>query len=353
MTIETLKSYKVKVDKELEKFFNEKIKKAKLISPSSVEMVKLLKEYNLRAGKRIRAAMVYYGYRCFSNKNTGQILKVSMCIELVQSCLLIHDDIIDNSDIRRGSLALHKVYEKISNKRYKNKNAPHFGVSMAIIAGDILAAFANEILTKINIKEKYKSDAVRELNNVICTVIYGQVLDILSELEPVTKKDLSLIHRLKTASYTVEGPLHIGALLAGANKKQLQLLSNYGIPLGKAFQIQDDILGLFGDEKKTGKPADSDLKEGKKTLLILKALEKANKQQKEIIKKALGNKNLEKKQLEDVRKIVTETGSLEYSQKLARKLINQAKSVIQKSRFKKQGKSFLIRIADYMLEREF
>ncbi len=353
MSIEQLKQYKEKVDPELEIFFNEKIEKAKNIDSSSVEIIQLLKEYTLRGGKRIRAAMVHYGYLCLSDQKQDQIIKASMCIELIQSFLLIHDDIIDKSDLRRGNSTLHKSYESICKNKYPNTDANHFSVSMAIIAGDILVTFANEILTKLDLEQEYKISAIRKLNQTTETVIYGQVLDVFSELKPITKKQVEQIQKLKTASYTIEGPLHIGALLAGANEQQLKILSDYGMALGTAFQIQDDILGMFGDEEKVGKPCDSDLKEGKQTLLILKALEKASEEQKDIIKSALGNPNLTKEQLEQVRQIIKQTSSLEYSQNLAKQLIEQAKSVIINYNFKQEGKDFLIEIADYMLKREY
>jgi len=354
MSIEKLNVYKERIDKELEHFFNQKLIKAKDIDPSSVEMIELLKEYQLRDGKRIRAAMIYYGYRCFSNKDIGQILKASMAIELIQSYLLIHDDIIDQDDKRRNGPTMHCAYKKLAQKRYKKIDSDHFGISFAILAGDILCAFANEILTNLYIREKYKVNAIRRLNHVIHQVIYGEALDILTSYqEKLTKKDLEKVHYLKTATYTFEGPLHIGALLAGANKKQLESLSSYAIPLGKAFQIQDDILGMFGDEKKLGKPVGSDIKEGKRTLLIIKALESSTKKQKILIENVLGKKNITPKQLSMVRKIIKDTGSLEYSQDLAKKLVKQAKSAIIKSNFKKEGKQFLLEIADYMLERDY
>ena len=152
--------------------------------------------------------------------------------------------------------------------------------------------FANELLSSLNMKEKNKIKAIKAFNEMTAKVIYGQQLDILSEMEEITIEDISLIHRLKTAAYTIEGPLIIGALLAGA--KNLKTFSKYAIPLGKAFQMQDDILGVFGDEKKLGKPIGSDIKEGKQTILILKALEVANDKQKKIITKNLGNKKLTK-----------------------------------------------------------
>jgi geranylgeranyl diphosphate synthase type I len=162
-----------------------------------------------------------------------------------------------------------------------------------------------------------------------------------------------MVHTLKTAHYTVAGPLQLGAILAGASEEDLKALNDYGIPLGKAFQIQDDILGLFGSEEKFGKPTDSDLKEGKRTLLILKALEKCSPEEKEKIEGALGNQELSAEAAEEVRAIIKATGSLDYSRKLAGELIEQAKQSISQSNFKAEAKEFLLGIADYMLKRDY
>jgi geranylgeranyl diphosphate synthase type I len=125
------------------------------------------------------------------------------------------------------------------------------------------------------------------------------------------------------------------------------------MPLGKAFQLQDDILGIFGDKAKVGKAVGSDLKEGKKTLLILKALEKSSVLQKQTIKQALGNKNLTNNQLNEVREIIIKTGSLDYSKQISKKLIEKAKSAIDNVRFKQKGKEFLLKLADYLENREY
>jgi len=348
-----LGNYKRLVERELEVFFDDKLAKADLIDSSSKEMIKLLKEYTLRDGKRLRAALLYYGYRCFSDRNLKEIVKASTALELIQSYLLIHDDIMDNDNLRRNGPTLHISYKDIANKKYKKTDSTHFGMSMAILAGDVCAAFANEIISKLNIKEKYKVNALKALNHSVHKVIYGQALDVLSELRTVDNRDIEKIHKLKTATYTVEAPLLIGALLAGAKQKHLRILSQYAIPLGKAFQLQDDILGMFGNEEKLGKPVGSDLKEGKKTLLILKALEKATPSQKYLIKKTLGNKNLTKNQLNQVRSIIIKTGSLAYSQELAKNLIKKAKLSVKNSRFRPKGKEFLLKIADYLEKREY
>ena len=161
------------------------------------------------------------------------------------------------------------------------------------------------------------------------------------------------MHKLKTAIYTIEGPLHMGAIAAGASDDQLKILSEYAIPLGMAFQLKDDLLGLFGLEEKLGKPVDSDIKEGKKTILILKAMENAGKQQKEFIVNALGNKNITEKELIKLREIIKKTGSLSYSENLAEKLVKKAKDTIKNSDFEKQGKEFFLEIADYIIKRDY
>ncbi len=349
-----LEEFKEKIDRELRMFFDKRIEEVSDIDDSAKEMMRLLKDYTLRGGKRIRAAMIYYGYKCFKKNKEKELLKAAMCIELVQSFLLIHDDIIDCDDLRRGGDTLHISYEKLHKKGCKKGDSPHFGRSMAIIAGDILSTLANQLLVYSNFDKKSKLNAIAKLNQVIHKVIYGQALDIITGVKNnVREKDVLNIHHLKTASYTVEGPLHIGALLAGAKQKDLDVLSDYGVRIGKAFQIQDDILGLFGDEKKLGKPIGSDIKQGKKTLLVLRALQNGNKQQEQFIKKCLGNQRVSLKDIEMFRQIVKDTDSLTYSQGLARNLIEMAKAKIEDAKFRKQAKEFLLGIADYMLERKF
>ncbi|MBW2993114.1 polyprenyl synthetase family protein, partial [Candidatus Woesearchaeota archaeon] len=303
--IKQLENLKQKIDRELRLFFEKRITEAAKIDVSAKEMMEFLRDYSLRGGKRIRVAMIYYGYRCFRKNKEKELLKAAICMELIQSSFLIHDDIIDCDDLRRGGLTLHKSYEK----KYKNK---HFGESMAIIAGDLILTLANQTLAYSDFNKKDKLKAISKLNQVIHKVIYGQALDILSGIKKsMNEKDVLNIHYLKTASYTVEGPLHIGALLAGAKQKDLDVLSEYAVRIGKAFQIQDDILGLFADAKKLGKPIGSDIKQGKKTLLILRALENGTKAQKAFIKKHLGNEKIKKKDIEKFRKIIKDTGALE------------------------------------------
>ena len=346
-----LEYYKEKIELRLKTFLDEKISEAEKISYSSREIMQYIKEFNLRGGKRIRSVLIIMAYKSLGGKNENAIIDIAASAELMQSFLLIHDDIIDDDDLRRGGPTMHRIYAE----KYKGCDNPKkFGENMAIIAGDLLASLGNEIISKSAFDEEKKLKLLQKFNKIIKLTGYGEIIDILSGLKTnVTEQDISKMHKLKTAVYTIEGPLHMGAIAAGASDDQLKILSEYAIPLGMAFQLKDDILGLFGSEEKLGKPADSDIKEGKKTLLILKVLENADKEQKELIGNALGNKNITKTELTKVREIIKKTGSLDYSEILAEKLVKRAKNVIKNSDFEKQGKNFFLEIADYIIKRDY
>ncbi len=347
----TLKLYKEKIELRLRSFLDEKIAEAEKISNSSKEIMEFIKGFNLRGGKRIRPILIIMAYKSLGGKNDDAIIDIAVSAELMQSFLLIHDDIIDDDDLRRGGPTIHRIYAE----KYKDYNDPKkFGESMAIIAGDLLASLGNEIISESDFNEKKKLKLLQKFNKVVKLTGYGEIIDILSGLRTdMTEENISKMHRLKTAVYTIEGPLHMGAIAAGASDEQLKILSEYAIPLGQAFQIKDDILGMFGSEVKLGKPADSDIKEGKKTLLIIKAIENADKEQMEFIKNALGNKNITEKELIKLREIIKKTGSLDYSQHLAEKRVKKAKNTIKNFGLNEGGKEFFLGLPDYIIKRDY
>ncbi len=307
--------------------------------PGSVgNALKILQEFTLRGGKRIRPALVYYGYRCFSDEDLGEVLKASMVMELVQSYLLIHDDIIDMDSTRRGGPTVHVQFDD-----------PHMGVSMAIVIGDIACALAVRILNNAKLDEAKKSVALKVLNDCVFKVITGQIMDVAQDLNSIA--DVLKMYELKTAAYTFEGPLLIGASLAGASGKDKDILSKIAVPLGKAFQLQDDLLDLFGDSK-LGKPIGSDIKEGKKTLLILKALEGASDPDKEFLNSILG-KDFSADDLERIRSILTDTGAKAFVEKKCAVYLDQAKYILESSKFRCEGKDFLIGLCEYLRNRSY
>lgn len=345
-----LKLYKDKIELRLKTFLNEKIAEAEKISDSSREIMQCIKDFSLRGGKRIRSILIIMVYKSLGGKNENAIIDIAVSAELMQSFLLIHDDIIDDDDLRRGGPTMHRIYAE----KYKNYNNPKkFGESIAIIAGDLLVSLGNEIISKSDFDEEKRVKLLQKFNNIIKMTGYGEIIDILLGLKTnVREEDILKMHKLKTAIYTIEGPLHMGAIAAGASDEHLKTLTNYAIPLGQAFQIKDDILGMFGSEEKLGKPADSDIKEDKKTLLIIKALENSGKEQRKFIKNNLGNKNITKEEMMKIREIIKQIGSLDYSQHLAEKLVKKAKNVIKNSRLNEGGKKFLLGIADYIVKRD-
>lgn len=351
--LRSLDVVKGEVEGHLETFLRDKTAEATRISPGAEELIRVLSEFTLRGGKRLRAGLVYYGHRCFSGRDTEAVWKVAMCLELVQSFLLIHDDVIDEDDTRRGGCTVHRHYSDLHRERYHRRNPKHFGESMAILCGDLALTLANEIIGRLVLDAPVRGALLDRMHRMVSHVIYGECMDVLSEVEAeVSERDILGIGMLKTASYTVEGPLHMGALLGGAGSEDLERLSGYAIPLGKAFQVQDDILGLFGDAAKLGKPVGSDIREGKKTLLILKALQKADPDQRAFLDRMLGNKDVAEEQVEEIRRLVVETGALDACKEMARKLVEDSRRALAACRWREDGVAFLEGAIEFMVERE-
>lgn len=337
-----LRRYKEEIDKELKNFLDKEIENAG-ISIITKEMVENLKEYILRGGKRIRPILIILGNNCFKEE-TIDVVKASICVELMQSYLLIHDDVIDKDDLRRGGPTIHKIYGK--------KVDDHFGISMAINMGDLASALIGKSITDSDLEDGVKVKVLEKLNGILVQEIYGQTLDITLNRE-IKEKDVLQIYRLKTVPYTTEGPLCIGAILGGASKEDIGNLEKFSIPIGLAFQIHDDILGTFGKSKTTGKPNDSDLKEGKKTLLIIKALEKCSEDERKFILKNIGKENLNEEDSTKIREIIEKSGSLDYCRDIAKKYVEEGIKSIECMNLRKEGKENLIELAKYIIERDY
>ncbi len=341
-------------------YFKCKKENFKKVDPLAEEAVKILEKFTMSGGKRIRPAMVYYGFLLGGGKidesNKRDVLYASMSIELIHSFLLIHDDIIDRDDKRHGVDTVHEYYKKIAEKFLSKIEPGHFGNSMAIIAGDLAASMANEILFEANFSAEVILKALKQLQKVVYVTIPGEMLDVVMEAKgTTTEAEILRMHEGKTAFYTFEGPLHLGAILAGnSSEKLLKDISQYSSAIGKAFQIRDDVLGIFGDEKKLGKPVGSDIIEGKQTLLLIKALENGNKEQVALVKSLLGKKDLSSAELEDFRKVIIETKALKYSEDLANKFSKEAFEILEQiDSESKEGKEFLLKIAEYITVRNY
>jgi geranylgeranyl diphosphate synthase type I len=246
----------------LEEFFAEKHAYARELSPRAPELISAVEDLTMRGGKRLRPLAIYAGFRAttphVSEFDWQAILTLGAAIELLQSYLLIQDDWMDDDDQRRGGPSTHvAMTQKLGD--------PRLGASLAILAGDVAMGFAVELLHATQFPPRRTYEALRSFNDMHMEVVFGQQLDLLAH------EDVSLTQNLKTGSYTVRGPITLGAMLADASPAQRTALMKFAQPLGVAFQLRDDLLSMFGDPAKTGKPAGHDLREGKHTALVAEA----------------------------------------------------------------------------------
>jgi len=279
-----------------------------------------LTDFTLRGeAKRVRPLLLCCGYFALGGRALEPILRASLSIELLQTALLIHDDIIDRSRERRSGKTMHRLWEDYFGERdYRPRyddDRSHFGGSMGILLGDLSCAIAYDALVGADFPKERKFDGVRAFTDVIRKVAFGELLEVdlgMKPLAEVSEDEILKVYELKTSCYTTEGPLHIGAALGGATPEHFQLLSDYALPLGVAFQLQDDVLGLFGRGEDTGKDEGADLIEGKRTLLLLKAWERSQNDaaKRDVLERVLQRPNEASGAVERVREIVVETGAL-------------------------------------------
>lgn len=346
--------YKAIVDSELEKYFDRKSEDFIKISPFITDLFSHLKEFTLRGGKRLRPTLLYHSYKAFGGKEEEDVIAISIFIELIQSFLLIHDDIMDHADLRRGGDTIHKIYEKYAES--SNYEEPyHFGSTIAILVGDLANQLAFELIADSKLENKDKLlKLLKLLTYQLVGVVCGQVHDILLSNDKVyTLKDITNVHHYKTAKYTYEIPVIAGALLAGATDEEIDHLTEYSTYAGVAFQIYDDILGVFGDDENTGKPTTSDISEGKKTLLTLKVEETGTNDQKEILKRYLGKKDLTIEEAEEVKTVMKDSGALEFSKQACKDYVEAAQNNLDNiKREKTDSFTFLYEIAEYCINRD-
>jgi len=325
------------------KFLLSDIHKRYHLNLVSDTLFKHMQEFVLRKGKRIRPLLFLLAYKGYSRRtriNEKKLFASSAAIELLHDFMLIHDDVIDNSDVRRGKPTLHRLFEK----KIKINPKEAIGAKLAIVAGDILYAVAIEALLSIDESPKRKEQALRQLVAAAAYTGAGEFLDVLSSLRPLekmTQKDVFLNYTLKTARYTFECPLLMGATLAGADQKEIRKLSSLGLAAGQAFQLYDDFLDLFGTEKIIGKPILTDLNESKKTLLVFKAYRRLGKKQKKLLILLLNKKNKKRSDLKVFRDLIVQSGSYQDCQSTLERLQRKATRLISELKIRKREKDVL------------
>lgn len=336
--------YKIekKIRQGLPKFISD-IDRAYSLSKISPLLFKSIKEFVLRKGKLIRPTLFAAGYLGFSKKPARRLYTSALSLEFLHDFMLVHDDIIDKSNTRRGKPSMHKM---LGGHLGRVKGAKVSGEDLAIVAGDVMYALG--ILAFLSIKESMarKEKALKKFIEAAVYTGGGEFIELLygiTDIEKINKADIYRIYDYKTANYTFAYPLSVGAILAGANQKQTDILFKYGIYLGRAFQIKDDILGMFSSQERIGKSALTDLQEAKKTVLIWYAYNHTGRLNKSVIKNTFAKKNIGRQDLLKMRKIITGSGAREFAQKEVLGMIKKAQRLLALSNISPGCKEFLDR----------
>lgn len=351
VSMNALLQYRKRADKALKAFLATKRRELQRQTPRLVPLFDRTADFVLRkGGKRVRGFLVTLGYQLIRKRTNADVQRLSLIAELCHASLLIHDDIIDRDDRRRGGPTVHVALRRHAPNQ---ANANQYGTSQAILLGSLLGIWARQLVLESSFPSNVKLRALGQIESMMEATHAGEMLDVaLADLSSASDKEIITVHLLKTARYTFESPLRLGALLAGASKRDLTTLSAAALPLGIAFQIQDDILGLFGDERTIGKSVTSDLAEGKKTLLINFAFRYAAASDRIRLRTLMAKRTITQSILTQVQSIVRGTGALEANQALAQELVEQAKHALtQNPRFDTTGRKQFLQIADFVIER--
>jgi geranylgeranyl diphosphate synthase type I len=314
----------------------------------------------LAGGKRFRAQFCAMGYSCGSAERPSSLWDVAAGLELFHAAALAHDDIMDKSDTRRGIPSAHRFFEALHRDSDWNGNSEHYGVSAALLFGDFLLALSDLAVARgfRDHADRDASFAARlEFDQMRLDVTAGQYLDIVEEnawpkvnpTDAITRAQTVLTY--KSAKYSIEAPLVIGASLAGASPQTIETLRAFAVPLGNAFQLRDDVLGVFGDPAVTGKPVGDDLSEGKRTVLIALAMQKLTEAERAKLNAELGSSSLTADDIIRIQTQLTATGALASVEDMIDQEFNTALSALSESSLSSENKAMLKALAERVVVR--
>ncbi|HEX6209115.1 MAG TPA: polyprenyl synthetase family protein [Actinomycetota bacterium] len=317
------------VEEDLARFLQGERAEAEERAPGVGELFDELERVIAAGGKRLRPVFCLLGHRAAGGEVGPVVIRAAASLELLHTFAIVHDDVMDGSRTRRGAPATWAHLEGLHAAERMRGSAEVFGVSGAILAGDLALILADGAFLGAGLAPGALLPALARYNRMRVEVVAGQYLDVAAAhrgeaAEPEARR----IAGLKSGNYTVEGPLQIGAILAGGSGELLAALSRYGMPLGEAFQLRDDILGVFGDPALTGKPRDSDLREGKRTVLIARALERAEHEEAAFLLERLGAPDLTDADVERIRGIIESSGALDAVGGLVAELADRARAAL-------------------------
>jgi geranylgeranyl diphosphate synthase type I len=313
----------------------------------------------LAGGKRLRPAFCYWGWRAAGGDDRAEIYAAAAALELLHASALVHDDVMDASDTRRGQPALHRQFAVRPEAGADTVTAAAFGAGAAILIGDALLAWTDEMFHHSGLPAALLRRGQPVLDTMRTEVAAGQYLDLVNQATGNNSVQSAMrVVTYKTAKYTIERPLHLGTAMAGAPPTGLpgapagrrdspvaRVCTEYGLPLGTAYQLRDDILGVFGDPARTGKPVTGDISEGKRTVLVALAMERASAAQLRVLERHLGDRQLTEAAAAKVRGVIAATGALAECEMIISANVKEATSALDGAPIPAEAKAALTELA--------
>ena len=330
----------------------------------------------LQGGKRFRALFCYWAWRASLsesayhqseqevNESEQAIAGIAASLEMFHAAALVHDDLLDQSDTRRGAPSIHKRFETLHKDKQWAGAPERFGVAGSVLVGDLMLGWSSEIFGNALLhspNREIESACRDEFSLMRVEVMAGQYLDVLEENAATTRPVKEGVGRAekvilyKTAKYSIEAPLRIGAAFAGADQSTLGVFTQFGIPLGIAFQLRDDILGVFGDPSVTGKPAGDDLREGKRTVLVAltrEALTEQSPSMADSFEELLTSRELDAQQIAFMQKLIQESGALAKTERMITELADRSLDALESSNLEETAKAALKSLALKVINRD-
>jgi geranylgeranyl diphosphate synthase type I len=335
--------------------------------------VHLMASQMLCGGKRLRPAFCVWGYIAAAGNPSDEELKPLLTaagsLDVLHVSALIHDDLMDSSDLRRGRPAAHRQFEALHANAGWLGDSAAFGRAGAILLGDLLLMWSAQMLHSADVDQSALERALPIVEAMRTEVTCGQYLDMVAQAHPLRKRapaigslkptielaldDASRVVEYKAARYTVQRPCQIGAAIGGGDDELYFALGAYGSPLGRAFQFRDDLLGVFGDPQVTGKPAGDDLREGKRTVLVAHAYAHASDDGQKLLLQRLGDPGLDETGISELQQVIVESGARDAVESMINEYHERALKALHDTEITEEGRAGLTALADAAVRREF
>jgi geranylgeranyl diphosphate synthase, type I len=348
---DVLRRLAAEIDTELNDALDRLLPRLTDVHPSLTAVADELRAF-VAGGKRVRPVLLLLGFEAAGGTARQAVHGPALALELLHTCALAHDDVIDRAPERRGRPSIHHGFAARHRAAEWSGDALNYGEAVAILVGDLAFVQADDLFLSAHVPDRALLAALRRFTVLREEVMVGQYLDLQAATSRTTDRDLALtVATLKSGRYSVARPLEIGAELAGADAALLDGLRAFGDPLGRAFQVRDDLLGVFGEQEATGKSASSDLVEGKRTLLVAEAAARLAPADRAVLEAGLGDPTLDADRAAELRRLMVASGARDATEDYVRAAVADARTALDGLPLPTQAHAHLDAVASYLGDR--